>query len=313
VSKLRIDTHCHPVGATPMGEDLGDVVKTVSDKVSLRTKYPNLYVDRITQDPIDISDALIRDMDRNGISHTLIQTDYGRATNDMVADTVKKYPDRLKGLVSMHRWTDLAVHLPNEAELPSYRARAISEIVRGVEELGFIGVGEFFPRCFTAEVNPEKIADDLKPIMDVVSTYRLPIQVQTAWTQFRHSLIYGDPIWVDEIAGAYPDVPIILTKMGRGFNGIFDNALLVALRNTNVYFDIVDTVPEHLRRAVDTIGSERIMFGSDWCCITRWISEPGNCYTKNLALLDQIGVTDSQREDIEWRTAANVFKLDLQS
>ena len=309
-SKL-IETHCHPVGATPMSENLGGIVKTLADKISLRSKHPNLYVDRMTQEPIDISDALIRDMDKNEVSHAIIQTDYGRCTNDMTAETVRKYPDRLFGLISMHRWTDLAVHRPTPEELPQYRARAVAEIVRGVEELGLIGVGEFFARCFTAEVNPEKIADDLKPIMDVVRVYKLPIQVMTAWTQFRHNLIYGDPLWVDEIAGAYPDVPIILTKMGRGIESIFDRALMVAMRNSNVYFDIVDTTPEHLRRAIDILGSDRIMFGTDWCCVTRWVTEPDDCYKRHLALLDKAGVTPNQREDIAWRTAAKVFKLNL--
>ncbi|QBP12509.1 hypothetical protein [Cupriavidus metallidurans] len=95
MARRLIETHCHPVGATPMSENLGGVVKTLADKISLRSKHPDLYIDRMTQEPIDISAALIRDMDKHGVSHALIQTDYGKCTNDMTAETVKKYPDRL--------------------------------------------------------------------------------------------------------------------------------------------------------------------------------------------------------------------------
>lgn len=309
VTKL-IETHTHPVGATPMSENLKGKVKTLADKISLRSKYPELYRDRITQPPIDISDALIKDMDRHGVSHAIIQQDYGRASNELVAETVRRHPSRFFGLVSPHRWIDMGTHLPTEEELPFYRARAAEEITKGIEQLGLIGVGEFLARAFTTETHPEKIARDMAPIMDVVAKYKVPIQILTAWTQFAHNLCYGDPIWTDEIAGSYPDVPVILTKMGRGLS-LFDNALMVALRNKNVYFDIVDTTPEHIRRAVDMIGADRLMFGTDWCCITRWVTEPADCYTRHKDLLNKAGLTKIQREQIEWRTAAEVFQLKL--
>ncbi|MDP6772025.1 MAG: amidohydrolase family protein, partial [Anaerolineales bacterium] len=90
-----------------------------------------------------------------------------------------------------------------------------------------------------------------------------------------------------------------------------ETALMVALRNVNVYFDIVDSCPEHIRRAVDGIGADRIMFGTDWCPTTRWISQPMDCYSTHKKLLDDAGLTPSQREQIEWKTAVKVFRLNL--
>ena len=40
--------------------------------------------------------------------------------------------------------------------------------------------------------------------------------------------------------------------------------MTVAMRNVNVYFDVVGTNPQHLRFAIDKIGAHRIMFGTDW-------------------------------------------------
>ena len=311
MGKWLIDTHTHPVGASPFSEKLGSEVKTLADKFSLNSRYPEMYRARFTQDPIDISKALIETMDKRGISHAIIQQDFGKCTNDLVAETVKKHPDRFFGLVCPHwRHSYLATHLPSEDELPSYRARAAEEVVRGVEELGLIGVGEFFVRAFTVETQPEKIAKDMKQIMDVVAEYRIPIQIMTAWTQFPHNLFYGDPIWTDELAYLYPEVPIILTKMGRGLH-LFETCLMVAMRNVNVYFDIVDSTAEHIRRAVDTIGAERLMFGSDWCSVTRWVSQPTDCHTRHKKLLDDVGLSSTEREQLEWKTAAKVFRLNL--
>jgi predicted TIM-barrel fold metal-dependent hydrolase len=311
VSKYLIESHCHLIGASPVSENLGDKIKTLADKVAFRSRYPELYAQRIKLPPIDISDALIADMDANGVSHAIIQQDYGRGDNDMVAAQVAKHPDRFFGLIKMHRYSDFAERMPTREELPRFQKLAVEEIRRGVEDLGLIGVGEFFARCFTNEVNPDNILEDFRSIFDVLAEYKIPILIQTAWTQFPHNLWYGNPLWVDEIAGEYPQVPIILTKMGRGFESLFDSALLVAMRNSNVYFDIVDTIPSHLRRAIDVIGSDRILFGSDWCCMTRWVREPADCYQRHLSLLDQANVTEQEREDIRWKTAAKVFRLNL--
>ena len=305
-----IETHCHPVGASPVTENLGDKIKTLADKISLNSRHPEIFRGRIAMDPIDITDDLIKTMDRHGVSHAIIQQTFGRASNDLVAETVKKHPDRFFGLLSLLRNSDISNHLPTEEEFPFYRAKAAEEVIRGVEKLGLIGVGEFRVRAFTMETHPEKIARDMKPVMDVIAKYEIPIQILTAWTQFPHSLYYGDPVWADEIAYEYPKVPIILTKMGRSLHH-FETALMVAMRNVNVYFDIVDSCPEHIRKAVDKIGAERLMFGTDWCPTTRWISQPMDCFSTHKKLLDDANLSPDEREQIEWKTAAKVFRLNL--
>jgi hypothetical protein len=121
------------------------------------------------------------------------------------------------------------------------------------------GVGEIFIRALTNEIHPEKIARDLDPFMQTVARYQVPIQFPTAWSQVPGGLYYGNPIWVDEVAHRHPSVPIILTKMGRSITTYFDSALTVALRNVNIYFDVVGTCPEHLRIAVtDRRGTDHV-------------------------------------------------------
>ena len=102
---------------------------------------------------------------------------------------------------------------------------------------------------------------------------------------------------------------MILTKMGRSLQYYFDTSMAVAMRNANVYFDVVGTKGEHLRQAIDAIGSKRIMFGSDWSATWRYISEPADLYAIRLKVLEDANLTDEEREDIIWRTAANLFGL----
>jgi predicted TIM-barrel fold metal-dependent hydrolase len=82
------------------------------------------------------------------------------------------------------------------------------------------------------------------------------------------------------------------------------------MRNENVYFDVVGTNADHLRQALDLLGSERIMFGSDWSATWSCVREPAPLYEMRLKVLDDADCTEEERENILWRNAARLFKLD---
>jgi predicted TIM-barrel fold metal-dependent hydrolase len=115
---------------------------------------------------------------------------------------------------------------------------------------------------------------------------------------------------VDEVAMRHPDVPIILTKMGRSIDRYFESALTVAMRNVNIYFDVVGTNAQHLRVAIDKIGSERILFGTDWSATWRWITVPTTLHKLRMNVLDNAKLTLKEREQILWDNAVRLFKLE---
>ena len=78
-----------------------------------------------------------------------------------------------------------------------------------------------------------------------------------------------------------------------------------------VFFDVVGTSPKHLRIAIDAIGSDRIMFGSDWSATWRWLSEPAPLYTIRKNVLKAANLSKEEKENILWKTADNVFKLNI--
>jgi len=145
--------------------------------------------------------------------------------------------------------------------------------------------------------------------MRVVEQFEVPIQFPTAWSQFPGGLYYGDPIWVDEVAGRHPKAKIILTKMGRSIARYFESAMVVALRNVNVYFDVVGTSPEHLRVAVDKLGADRILFGTDWSTTWHWLREPATLHEIRMKVVDDAELSPAERDQVLWKNAARLFEL----
>lgn len=302
---MIIDTHVH-ILSYPSLENLSDKIKTTEDLIAFRTRYPDLYNATLSESPVDNSQYLIADMDKHSVQYALVQPRPGSVTNEQVATVVQKHPDRLFGLLRIGHDQEAAGYLDDPAPV---REKAPEEIKFCIEKLHMKGMGEVFVRALTTEIHPEKIARDLDPIISTLAKYKVPVQFPTAWSQFPGGLYYGNPIFVDEIAERHPDVPIILTKMGRGIGYYFDTAMAVAQRNTNVFFDTVGTIGSHLRIAVDKIGAERIMFGTDWSATWRWISKPADLHTIRLKTLDDAGLSEEEKEQILWKTAARVFNL----
>lgn len=303
---MIIDTHIH-IYSFPSFRDLSKYIRTMEDAIAFRTRYPELYRCNNVEEPVDNTDDLVADMDRNGVDFALVQARAGFVSNDLVAAAAKRHPTRMVALARVGHDQEAAGY--HEDPGPT-REAAPAELDRALGTLNMKGVGETFVRALTDHTNPEKIAKDLSGIMRVVEKYQVPIQFPTAWSQFPGGLFYGDPLWVDEVAARHPGVPIILTKMGRSITRYFDSAMTVAMRNVNVYFDVVGTNPEHLRFAIDKLGAERIMFGTDWSATWRWLSVPATLHQIRKKVLDDANLTAAEREQIMWKTAAKIFKLE---
>jgi hypothetical protein len=114
-------------------------------------------------------------------------------------------------------------------------ARVVSQVADELQSpamRAMLGVGEITP--ISTEVHPALITRDMAPIMEVLKGRGgLPIMFPTGYSGWKgqHYYIY-QPVWVDELAGTFPEVPIVLTKMGRSIRASFD-ALSNALRKSS--------------------------------------------------------------------------------
>jgi hypothetical protein len=94
-----------------------------------------------------------------------------------------------------------------------------------------LGVGEIVP--VTTDIHPAKIVRDMAPIVEALTARGgLPIMFPTGYTGWKGvNYFCYESVWVDELAGAFPEVPIVLAKMGRSIRASFDACKVVAMRN----------------------------------------------------------------------------------
>ena len=308
-TKYLIDCHVH-LGAGPTVATLAESIHSPADWGAVRTKQPELFAKTMSEDGVDNSEHLLRAMDKYGVTHAIIQTAPGKGIgNQMVLDAAQRSGGRFFPLYRPEAVSNAAA----KGTLGVDYGGEVSKVVRQIaDELqspamsATRGVGEIVP--ITTEIHPAKITRDMAPIMEVLKARGgLPIMFPTGYTGWKgvHYFSY-QPVWVDELAGAFPEVPIVLTKMGRSIRASFDACMSVAMRNANVYFDLTDTSAEHLREAITIIGAHRIMYGSDLSGVSTGYSEADNLRTCIEARLPA-----EEREQIAWKTANQIYKLGL--
>jgi uncharacterized protein len=87
-----------------------------------------------------------------------------------------------------------------------------------------------------------------------------------------------------EIAKKYPNIKIVLAHMGGNDTSIVKKAVKAAIPFPNIYFDTSGiSTPYRVEYAVNAIGPNRIIFGSDY----PWCSFRGNYYNIEDSLLDE--------------------------
>lgn len=299
----KIDIHVH-MGSFPSIENSKEYLTKRADVASFRTSHPEKYAAYLTEEPFNNADRLLSVMDKNDVEASLIQPRPG-IKNEFIAKIAAQFPDRLIPIAVPTPWPTAADPTRQTIQMNKPEDAAIE--LEQCAQLGMRAVGELYLRRITNEIHPENIVSDLTPIMEIVDKYNMSIQIPTAWTQFPGGLIYGDPLWVDELAYRYPYVPIILTKMGRGLTRFFESTLTVAFRNQNIYVDTSDTTVEHLIKFVKTIGADRVLFGTDWSPTWQFLQDPGGVHDNAINTIDSAKFNDSDLEKIYYQNTKKVY------
>ena len=172
---------------------------------------------------------LIKSMDGAGVDMACIFSD-----NEFVEETVKQYPNRF---------------IPYVYFDPRYEETDLEKIDLYVKEKGWKGikVGHQFP-----------VARYMYPMMEKAEEYGALVVIHSDQTPKDHPYIIGD------IANSFPKVNTVIFHMGAGV--ILDAELVsikVAEKNTNVYLETSYSHPYAIKKSVETLGSDRVMFGSD--------------------------------------------------
>ena len=313
-TRFLLDCHVH-VGGSPGLAAMIDQVHSPKDYLALRGKQPEAFAAAASEPQIDNSDDLIAVMKKHGVTQALIQPTPGRnASNERVAQIARNNKDRFFPLYrpesSLGALGTGTMEPPTKEQCRANARTEADAIENLLPKLGMYGMGEFAAGGYaTTSLDPIQISRDLGPIMEALRPGKLPIMFPTGSSGWKGSLNYiYEPIWVDEVAGNFPDVPIVLTKMGRSIRSSFDACLTMAKRNANIFFDLTETSPVHLREAIDQIGANRIMFGTDLSALS-----VNYAYEHGIHTVDSIEPTAEEQEWLSWRTADKVYQLGLQS
>lgn len=219
----------------------------------------------------DTGENLIKEMDKAGIDHAVIfpGSDYDMANgmgwaeipigerNEIVFDIARRNPDRLIPFFSIDPRKANALKMFKEA------------LKRGARGLKLVPGAGFYPS--------EKI---LYPFYEKAVEYGVPALIHVGPVVSPMYSKYADPYWVDELAADFPELKIVCAHSGFGY---WQQLTSIAMNKSNLYLELAGWQSyrkkdplyfyRSLRTMVNLVGSERIIFGSDYPFITRVVMQ----------------------------------------
>jgi hypothetical protein len=198
--------------------------------------------------------------------------------------TVREQHDAVAVLVRDHPGKFLGMACPNP-RLPE--AAYFEEVRRCVQDLGFVGL-KLHP--FAHAVAPTSRAGHRA--FEAAQSLDIPLMIHTGT-----GIPWAAPSLILPVAREYPDVRVVMAHAGMMV--LAQEALLVAQSCPNVWLETTWTGGHLIRRFVDALGAERMLFGSDL---------PLNLATE-LTKHRTLGLGDAEVERLLGGNAAEVYRL----
>jgi uncharacterized protein len=147
------------------------------------------------------------------------------------------------------------------------------------------------------------------PLYEVIAEHRLPALFHTGHTAIGSGqpggggihLKYSNPMYVDDVAVAFPDMPIILAHPSFPWQ---DEALSMGMHKPQVYIDLSGWSPKYfppqLIQYANTLLRHKVLFGTDFPVLTpeRWLKD-----------FDALSIKPEVRPLILKENAARLFGL----
>ena len=243
---------------------------------------------------------LFAKMDEIGVAHAVVITSYkvdmDRPSVEQVTEILADEP-RIT-LVEGLRWRgDL------RTDLFSLEERIRDGVVKGIK---------LYPGYDHYPINDPS----LETVFRIAAKHQVPVMIHTGDTYSKTAKVrMAHPLLVDDIAVDYPDVKFVMCHLG---NPWFQDAAEVLYKNDNVYADISGLtlgeftyeferyVAMSLKDMITYMGDpgKQLMYGSDLPLVRM---KP---YVK---LLNELDFSQEQLENVAWRTAAKLFRIDEQT
>jgi predicted TIM-barrel fold metal-dependent hydrolase len=253
-----------------------------------------------------LSDRWIAELDKHGVGKAALMASLpGDA--DSVAKAVALNPDRFVGLFMLD---------PTREDAVGYAQRALDEGLRTIC---------LFPAMHRYALHDDRVARvfDLAAsrrggTVDGVSVFVhcgiLSVGIRKKLgLPSPFEMRFGNPLDLHGVALRYPNVPIIIPHFGAG---MLREALMLADSCPNVHLDTSSsnswikytpglTLEQVFKSALDVVGPDRLIFGSDSSFFPRGWN--GEIYQKQKSALDAIGVSADHQNNIFGENFARIF------
>ncbi|MFZ0216641.1 MAG: amidohydrolase family protein [Candidatus Dormiibacterota bacterium] len=197
------------------------------------------------------ADAWAAELDRCGVERIVFVTGGG---NDRLAEVVRRHPDRFLGFAHHDPF------LPGAAE----------ELERAIGTLGLRGLKLIAPRLSRRIDDPAG-----RPVWEVVAAHRIPVLIHFGMSGAAGGIAYNDkidPAHLEPVAKEFPTVNFVVPHFGIQY---VKELLFLCWACPNVHVDTSGsnqwvrwmpyplTLDDLFRKFLETVGPERIVYGSD--------------------------------------------------
>ncbi len=237
-------------------------------------------------------EQMIEEMDAAGVDRCVLSAFYHMDTpvvsNDEVAAFVKRYPDRFIGAGTV-----------NILRKPMDVAR---EVERMVKELDFCAV-RLEPYMYgdgTMGLPPTD--KHYWPVYLKCAELGVPVCIQVGHTGPTLPSECGRPIYLDEIALAFPDLKIVGCHLGQPWH---EEMMILAWKHDNVFIETSARTPKHWPvEFIDFVkgrGQGKVMWATDYPLLN---------FERTLAELEALGLTEEVFRKVVRENAVNVFAME---
>lgn len=214
-------------------------------------------------------EGLIEQMDQFDIDRTALCCEDNQVTLKVMED----FPGRFIGCVYVNPLKEDAVSL-----IERYAGQGFSAVKLNPLRHAYCADGEI-----------------VDPVMERAERLGLPVCIHSGHPP------YSLPWQIGLLAERHPDVRVMMIHMGHGHGVYIDAALKMARKFPNIYLEMSGMpMPSKIREAYETVGRDRIMFGTD---------TPFHHPSVELQKVLVSGVDEEGMERILYRNARDFFDI----
>jgi len=141
---------------------------------------------------------------------------------------------------------------------------------------------------------------EIYPLYSIAEEHRLPVLIHTGSSVFKGSKIkFADPIYLDEIASDFPNLPLLMAHSGRGL--WYERAFFLSRLHSNLYLEISGLPPKNLMKYFPDMEKkiEKFVYGSDW---------PGiKTINTNIEAIKKLPIPEESKKKILYDNAAKIL------